>query len=187
MALDHAGVSPRPRLFAPAPGRRALLAGLASAACGAAPAACERLRIPLAPGGLLVEEHQGQARGVLVSVIAALQRLEAQGRLSWVRDVGTALRMVLAGRVDFSLSSPTVAYSYAGAQASEALRMDVLPGVRPLETGAAVSRRSFSPAAQEAVLAALRAVVRAGEVQQAFARHFPAAVRAREPLALRRA
>ncbi len=263
----------------PALSRRACVAGLAGIAIRPVHAACERVCIPLVPGGLLVQEAQGRAEGALVSLIAALQRrlgcpvetpllpqgrlirafyetfeadvlipgsplpfdghtphfvplyqvlahrlcradrgwtaaqrdaiwaqgaqcvlprhvsygpgydalvqrMEGQGRVTWVRDVGTALRMVLAGRVDFALSSPTVAYAYLGAQSYAALRLDALPGLRPLETGAAVSRRSLTPAAQEAVLVGLRGLVREGEVQQAFARHFPAAVLAREPLAL---
>ncbi len=246
------------------------------------PAQCQRVRIPLAPGGLLVREERGEARGVLVGLMAALQqrlrcpvespllppgrlvrafydtleadvlipgaaqpyeghtphfvplfqvqahevrradgsaprpsaqagsgpagqgvlarhvtygpdfdalvqRLEAQGRVTWVRDVGTALRMVAAQRVDFTLLSPTVTHSYVGASAYRRYRFRPLPGLRPLQTGAAVSRRSLPESVQLEVVAALRSLVRDGEVQRVFARHFPPEVLALDSIALPKA
>lgn len=265
--------------------RRQLLASL-SAGLGAgwvldARASCQPVRIPLAPGGLLVREESGQARGVLVDLIAALQqrlncevvsellpqgrlvrafydtfeadvlipgspvtyeghtphfvplfrvqanlvtrdhrswraaqamalldrggrcvlprhvtygadfdalvrRLEAEGRVTWVRDVGTALRMVDAQRVDFTLLSPLVTYSYVGETQYRRFRMLALSVLRPMETGAAVSRRSLPDEVQGQVVAALQAMVRDGEVGRAFALHFPPDVLAQEPLALLR-
>jgi len=260
-------------------------APLAAPASASAPGLCQRVRIPLAPGGLLVREEQGEARGVLVGLMAALQqrlrcpvdlpllppgrlvrafydtmeadvlipgsarayeghtphfvplfqvqvhevvraegpapgaaparaagdggpagrgvlarhvtygadfdalvqRLDAQGRVTWVRDVGTALRMVAARRVDFTLLSPTVTHSYVGAAAYRRYRFRPLRSVRPLETGAAVSRRSLPEAVQQEVVAALRSLVRDGEVQRVFARHFPPEVLALDPIALPRA
>jgi hypothetical protein len=111
-------------------------------------------------------------------------RLDAQGRVTWVRDVGTALRMVEARRVDFTLLSPTVGYSYLGPTRAKAFRFRALHSLKPLVTGAAVSRRSMPPEAQDEVVRALRTLVRDGEVGRAFARHFPPAILAQEPLAL---
>ncbi|WP_374434604.1 hypothetical protein [Inhella sp.] len=248
--------------------RRRWLLGLAASGLAPAATACTPIRLPVAPGGLLVREEQGQAQGVPVTLGQALQRrlhcpvstelmpqqrlikafyedfeadvlipglpqpfgdhsphfvplfkvaahlvaasarrwrnqdvpalldrggraalplhvtygpgynalaqrLEAQGRLSWVRDVGTALRMVAAQRVEFTLLSPTVAYANVGAAGYREYRFLPLTQLEPLETGAAVSQRSLPADTQARVVAALRAMAKEGDVAEAFARHFP--------------
>lgn len=55
-----------------------------------------------------------------------------------------------------------------------------------METGAAISRRSIPETQQLRVMAALQALVRDGDVDRAFARHFPADVLALEAAANRR-
>ena len=262
--------------------RRAALACALALPVAASAATCQPVRVPVAPGGLLVRLENGRAQGVVVDLVAALGRklpcpvesellpqgrliqsfyetfqadvlipgspfayegheprfvplfhvsahfvgrraaklkapdvatllredwtcvlargvsygadyeafkdqLDAQRRVTWVRDVGTALRMVEADRVDFTLLSPTVVYTAVGAALYRRFQLHALPELRPLETGAAISRRSFPDAMQVQVVSALRALVKEGEVGRAFAKHFPAEVLEQEFLALPRA
>jgi polar amino acid transport system substrate-binding protein len=262
--------------------RRAWVAGVSALAAPGVWAACQPVRIPVAPGGLLVRVENGRPQGVVVELIAALRQrlpcgvvsallpqgrliqsfyetheadvlipgsavayeghvphfvplfhvsahlvgraaarfgaagvaallaqswrcalvrtvtygpefaaligqLDTQGRVTWVRDVGTALRMVLAERVDFTLLSPTVVFNDVGPVAYRQLQLLPVPGLRPLETGAAVSRRALPEAAQVQVVQALQALAPSGAVGRAFARHFPPEVLAQEFAALPRA
>jgi hypothetical protein len=54
--------------------RRSLLAGFCALSNLKRVAACKPIRIPLVPGGLLAREEQGKAHGVLVDLVAAIQR-----------------------------------------------------------------------------------------------------------------
>lgn len=263
-------------------GRRAWVAGVSALAAPGAWAACQPVRIPVAPGGLLVRIENGRPQGVVVDLIAALRQrlpcgvvsellpqgrliqsfyetheadvlipgsavayeghvphfvplfhvsahlvgragarfgaagvgallaqswrcalvrtvtygpdfatligqLDTQGRVTWVRDVDTALRMVQAERVDFTLLSPTVVFNSVGQAGYQQLQLLPVPGLRPLETGAAVSRRSLPEAVQVQVVQALETLVPSGAVGRAFARHFPPPVLAQEFAALPRA
>lgn len=113
-------------------------------------------------------------------------RLEEQRRVTWVRDVALAMRMLAAQRADFTLISPTVAHALVGDAPYRDLRFAPLPGVRPTESGAAVSRRSMPETVPAQAVSALQAMAREGDVARAFARHFPREVLALEqPVFLR--
>lgn len=112
---------------------------------------------------------------------AWVEQLEREGRVSWVRDVGTALRMVAVGRVAFTVASPTAVHAYGGEALYRRLRFLSLPGIPAWPAGAAVSRRSIPEDLQLRLVSALLALVREGVVAQAFRRHFPADVLALDP------
>jgi len=281
LSMQHGSVVLPACAHRPSARRRALIASLLAVPNPPSFAACAPLRIPLVPGGLLVREERGQARGVLVDLVAALerrlgcpvqaqllpqqrliqafyvdyeadvlipgspaefeghsphfvplykvcaqfaasakrswqaaqvaalpaqrwrcvlplhvtygadfdalvQRLDKQERVVWVRDVGTALRMVAAERVDYTLANPAAVYAYGGEALYRTFQFMPLARVHPMETGAAISRRSIPETQQLRVMAALQALVRDGDVDRAFARHFPADVLALEAAANRR-
>lgn len=108
-----------------------------------------------------------------------LRALSLQHRVTMVRDPSTALRMVQAGRVQFTVLNPLTVYG-------ESLEADVgqyarfalhpLGGLPMYEGGAYVSRHSMPVDAQDRLLAALESMVAGGHVERAMRRFYPPAV-----------
>jgi len=108
-----------------------------------------------------------------------VRALSLQHRLTLVRDPSTALRMVQAGRVGFTLLNPIAVYGESlEADVGQYARFTLQPlGDLPrYEGGAYVSRHTLPPDAQQRVLAALDALVAEGHLMRAMRRHYPAAV-----------
>ena len=108
-----------------------------------------------------------------------VRALSLQHRLTMVRDPSTALRMVAAGRVQFTVLNPLTAYG-------ESLEADVgqynrfalnpLGGLPLYEGGAYISRHSMPATAQDRVLAVLESMVAEGHILRAMRRFYPAPV-----------
>lgn len=108
-----------------------------------------------------------------------LRALTLQHRVTMVRDTSTALRMVQAGRVQFTVLNPLTVYGESlEADVGQYARFALQPlGGLPLyEGGAYVSRHALPLAAQDRLLAALESIVTEGHLLRAMRRYYPAAV-----------
>ncbi len=108
-----------------------------------------------------------------------VRAMSLQQRLTMVRDPSTALRMVQAGRVQFTVLNPISVYGEsleAGVGQYARFALSPLRGLPLYEGGAYVSRHSMPAEAQERVLAALDAMVAEGHLMRAMRRFYPASV-----------
>ena len=108
-----------------------------------------------------------------------VRALTMQNRLTVVRDPSTALRMVDAGRVTFTVLNPITVYGEsleAGVGQYRRFALRPLAGLPMYEGGAYVSRFSMPEADQTRVLETLDAIVAEGQLLRLMQRFYPPAV-----------
>lgn len=133
-----------------------------------APASVAELRDGSAWRGALVRSYafSDEYRGLV-------DALRAQQRADLVPDPASALRMLHAGRVQFSLLPPS-SLQDAGGQWRPGLQLLPLEGLPAMEFGVYLSRKSLPEADRRLIADALQKAVRDGRVRAVLLRHFPA-------------
>lgn len=144
---------------------------------------CDRQRAPQAPPDLAGLIEQSDWRGLFVRGAAqgealqvAVARLEAQRRLWLVRDWTTVLRMLLAGRAEFSLFTPTLLDSEtAMLPAGDRAQLEALPlgDLPPHEVGLLIAQRVPAPV-RERLVQHMQVLARDGSLRRLMLAEHPA-------------
>lgn len=137
---------------------------------------------PRAPASLNELRDRSAWRGALVrayafsdSYLDLVDSLRRQQRADLVPDPTTALRMLHAGRVQFSLLPPSALHDADG-QWRPGLQQLPLAGLPAMEFGVYLSRKSLPAADRQRIADALLRAAREGRVRAALLRHYPADV-----------
>ncbi len=133
-----------------------------------------------APASLTELRDRSSWRGALVrsyafndEYVGLVEALRTQQRADLVSDPVSALRMLHAGRVQFSLLPPS-ALQDADGQWRPGLQLLPLAGLPAMEFGVYLSRKSLSQADRQRIADALLKAVREGRVRAMLLRHYPA-------------
>lgn len=142
-----------------------------------------RRRLAQAPAdvrGLLASDWQGlrvRAAATSDDSEAVWQALAAQHRVTLVRDWATVLRMLLAGRADFTLFAPSLMQGETAlfdAATREQLAWRPIAGLELQTVGVLLSDRRLDAARRAMLRGHLQAMVRDGTVRRAMQRHHAA-------------
>lgn len=102
-----------------------------------------------------------------------LQALRAEGRVSEVGDIESALRAFLVGRVDLLISYPWVVAAALREQGASLMLADWHPQAAGALSSLALSQRTVRPADQRRVLEALQSLQRDGSLERLLRQHLP--------------
>lgn len=126
---------------------------------------------------------QSALRGALVGTVSfgpqfddLSRALQAAGRITSVRDFSTALRMLAAGRVDFTLLNPLTVYGEGletGVPPYATFRLRPLAGLPQFEGGVYVSRQSRPESEQLMLEQAFRRLRDDGHVLRVLRKYYP--------------
>lgn len=135
---------------------------------GSAPASLAELRDRSAWRGALVRAYAFNDE-----YVGLVEALRTQQRADLVTDPASAMRMLHAGRVQFSLLPPS-SLQDADGQWRPGLQLLPLAGLPAMEFGVYLSRKSLPNADRQRIAEALQKAVREGRVRAALLRHYPA-------------
>jgi polar amino acid transport system substrate-binding protein len=126
---------------------------------------------------------QGALSGAIVGTFSfgpvydeLVRALGLQRRITMVRDNSTALRMVEARRVDFTLLNALSVQGEAAersVESYETFRLTSLSDLPMFDGGAYISRHTRSQAEQRRLISAFEALREEGHVMRALRRHYP--------------
>lgn len=133
-----------------------------------------------APASVAELRDRSKWRGALVrsyafndEYVGLVDALRAQQRADLVSDPPAAMRMLHAGRVQFSLMPPSALHDAAGPW-RPGLQLLPLAGLPTMEFGVYLSRQSLADPDRQQIADALQRAVREGRVRAALLRHYPA-------------
>lgn len=141
------------------------------------------------PAGINTVQKLLEAKGLRAVVVRSftfgkeyqelIADLEKEGRIDFVPDITTVARMLLAGRVDFTVMPPHLLHTALGDVGSETaaqnqLKSYPLEGLPRIESGMFISRRSLTESDQQELRSIFSTAARNEVFVKAHLKYYPA-------------